>query len=932
MRNINFRSQKADRKTHQKLLKYRRPETKSPISETTYLSTVNRSVIAIGSKEWEVSSSDNVVVSQSFRDNNFDANNRCQECCLKFRETRSVKPGLLSAERNKCSEQNGVKEGDLKELDKSEELGQTEVDTQVKDLSSLEVPGLTSLCTFESFGSIPNGSSSIRVLDGKRLASHLQPGSNEEPKARQFYTILDCLKLPEPAPMVPADESTNPKLVDTAVEREHCSIKEISSMKKSSEGNFYQQTSGFNPHSKELDITGSLTSNTSIPFMDSNTEALTSSQFTSETSHDLAGDNEMSFNDSKAICIGQNTDSSTKTAGSCQNSSSSVGELKMAYLTLECSRTESNSSLKLSDSSGIHLNIASLTDEEKYLPVTETCPEDTSDCDDEGVDLSSDQADGVEMPHDDSALTTSSFQETSAHIRKNVVCSFQPVVSSWCGTVGSSLNGFSSIRDSEMALNIASLDDDTYELPVTSHTSLDETSLICRNSSVNEANNLQVGKEKKAFALRKHTDVGSLDHCRISNKRFAGCSDKFYKFCHSLPEVYQMKKDSGDFKLGTSFECIHSAKLSRPNSLSMKIKLESGLGITCLFSENWSYTCSESRPYLLNMEKRKRNSLVMLLDWSFIENMKSDENVPKGEILTESIDEGVYSDVGSEFLQSIRKSLQSLKIIVKANDTVHITLEMLELHLMEQCMKLDKNWKESSEKESRHLIDLITNHLFIDQSRFLKLECYGLYTFFNRVNRGDQLSTEDQIQFEWLRFITFHSYQGNGNAVALARNGFYHNHEDGPNYTRCFACDVRYWNWEMFDNVEETHRRISPHCPMHEGNGTLERPNIPIEEGDTARIRSRQPSSMSHNTTSTSTSVGTVTVATTSSQSSERSEAASASNRPAPEKNASTSIPSNVFVNRFPAQHNREQSTSASLGQLSEVSTAIFLQNNKGTI
>ncbi|WAR09158.1 hypothetical protein MAR_019116, partial [Mya arenaria] len=79
---------------------------------------------------------------------------------------------------------------------------------------------------------------------------------------------------------------------------------------------------------------------------------------------------------------------------------------------------------------------------------------------------------------------------------------------------------------------------------------------------------------------------------------------------------------------------------------------------------------------------------------------------------------------------------------------------------------------------------------------------------------------------------------GNGNDIVLARNGFYHHPEDGPNSTRCFACGFRYNEWEMFDNV---HSQRSPNCHLlHCNIGEGTRRNISIGTDDVPRRRPAQ--------------------------------------------------------------------------------------------
>ncbi|XP_052808310.1 uncharacterized protein LOC128237121 isoform X2 [Mya arenaria] len=135
----------------------------------------------------------------------------------------------------------------------------------------------------------------------------------------------------------------------------------------------------------------------------------------------------------------------------------------------------------------------------------------------------------------------------------------------------------------------------------------------------------------------------------------------------------------------------------------------------------------------------------------------------------------------------------------------------------------------------------VARRMYMEHFDCPPVKVFGLRTFFDRVNTGIPLSEEEQHQFEWLRFISFAEYQGNGSGIVLARNGFYHNPEDGPNSTRCFACDARYNEWEMFDNVVERHTRLSPNCPLHHGNiGEGARRNISIVSDDVPRRRPAQ--------------------------------------------------------------------------------------------
>ena len=102
----------------------------------------------------------------------------------------------------------------------------------------------------------------------------------------------------------------------------------------------------------------------------------------------------------------------------------------------------------------------------------------------------------------------------------------------------------------------------------------------------------------------------------------------------------------------------------------------------------------------------------------------------------------------------------------------------------------------------------------------------GLNGYFDRLRSGRAITERERMSYEWLRLMTFASYNGNGCPVHLARSGFYHT---GLNEIRCFCCDTSYLDWEATDEVEQTHRRVSPACPFIVG-GIDAAGNIAIDE------------------------------------------------------------------------------------------------------
>lgn len=110
-------------------------------------------------------------------------------------------------------------------------------------------------------------------------------------------------------------------------------------------------------------------------------------------------------------------------------------------------------------------------------------------------------------------------------------------------------------------------------------------------------------------------------------------------------------------------------------------------------------------------------------------------------------------------------------------------------------------------------------------------QVYGLDSFFNRVSNGLPLSTQERMQYEWLRLASFQNYRGNGNTLTLARNGFFSDHTGDPSSARCYLCNAQRSNWEWSDDVNAEHRRLSPNCPFVTSNGRMSQ-NIPIRSTD----------------------------------------------------------------------------------------------------
>lgn len=156
-------------------------------------------------------------------------------------------------------------------------------------------------------------------------------------------------------------------------------------------------------------------------------------------------------------------------------------------------------------------------------------------------------------------------------------------------------------------------------------------------------------------------------------------------------------------------------------------------------------------------------------------------------------------------------------LTIREKQCTEITLEMFQ-----EALPQEMEYSKALKHVTRQLHDLVRNPIVV----------FGLHAFFDMINSDSNPSVEDRLHFEWLRFITFERYQGEGNAIALARNGFYHDENLSPSGTMCIYCKIAKANWKMSDNVEEQHRSLSPDCPLLRNNSDIVSQNVSIEEGD----------------------------------------------------------------------------------------------------
>ena len=206
--------------------------------------------------------------------------------------------------------------------------------------------------------------------------------------------------------------------------------------------------------------------------------------------------------------------------------------------------------------------------------------------------------------------------------------------------------------------------------------------------------------------------------------------------------------------------------------------------------------------------------------------------------VVEDVDSGIYSSI-----MSVRSS------ILKEHDSYTKSLSSKGKERRKRYRKSNRELNRlDSELHSflRSLERTVERHVTNDGVVF------GLERYFESLNNGQTPSLQEQMRYEWLRLMSFSNYTGGGSPVHLARNGFYHS---GNNETRCICCNTSHSSWTYSDNVQETHRRISPNCPLVTGGIEINE-NISIESGSRGNQPLHRPANLGNGSGSAGTGQG----------------------------------------------------------------------------
>lgn len=200
-----------------------------------------------------------------------------------------------------------------------------------------------------------------------------------------------------------------------------------------------------------------------------------------------------------------------------------------------------------------------------------------------------------------------------------------------------------------------------------------------------------------------------------------------------------------------------------------------------------------------------------------------------------------FDNNASIVLKELKATLKELKILPKRTaKTLSLTI------LQRECDSVFRRKIKKTPSNMNHVsfIKEITRELHM---RYFEVFAYGLKEYFNKIESGDDMSRDEKLHFEWLRFISFATYQGEGSAITLARNGFYHDQSAGNTATKCVFCKAFYDSWCLHDDVERWHQSVSPNCPIYDdlsGKGKGRNVKIAVDE----RTKSKRPGRLQKDT------------------------------------------------------------------------------------
>lgn len=208
----------------------------------------------------------------------------------------------------------------------------------------------------------------------------------------------------------------------------------------------------------------------------------------------------------------------------------------------------------------------------------------------------------------------------------------------------------------------------------------------------------------------------------------------------------------------------------------------------------------------------------------------------------------VYKRSDTNSLDEREESCKEVALLEKMSWTDHMTLEALEaqthnifsikrnpvcswqlLGVTLRCEQITKCIVKQffADLEIRAFVKLLVRNIHINNCEMIICAILERYNERSE-HEHEPPQIQDQMRQELLRLASFRDYQGNGFALRLAQNGFYHDSSQGPNATRCAFCGFTFLTWEIFDDITSIHRCMFPQSQLP--NNIPLMPDIPNDE------------------------------------------------------------------------------------------------------
>ncbi|XP_060551216.1 uncharacterized protein LOC132712796 [Ruditapes philippinarum] len=278
--------------------------------------------------------------------------------------------------------------------------------------------------------------------------------------------------------------------------------------------------------------------------------------------------------------------------------------------------------------------------------------------------------------------------------------------------------------------------------------------------------------EDKLTFCSKNTLIQGFNFASVLPKHDDKRSDHLNAFRKEQPNSDRYedeKKGNEDINFGHFSKSVSPTNIDsriRPKRLKKKRKITphretSMTSLLGIQTSSGSFHHSKKKSYYSQYKRKSKTSRTR----KFSKHQKS--KTIHNELFSTFFDSGLGSSRSTKSNSLIYMMKQeSYKSKSKFSFSRKRSLERLRIQQsMKSITKYERYMKNFFRNRGRLLAKSVARHLIGRPSSNGTIVVLDRY--FHRVSNGPPLTTQERMQYEWLRLSTFHNYEGNGNAIVL---------------------------------------------------------------------------------------------------------------------------------------------------------------------